>query len=832
MSKIRHLVDLFAPNHYKLHLNIDRSRRLFDGTVTITGQPKSNEVRLHAKHLTITKVTTDISDSPQWHQEDDELVITGTAHTVTVQFAGHISETAMNGLYLCKYKLNGHSQELFATQFESHYARECFPCIDEPAAKATFDVSITSADDDSVVLSNMPGQKVGDTWKFATTPRMSTYLLAFAGGELIHKSGATKRGTKVNVYATPAQSADLLDFPLDMAIRSIEFYEDYFNLPYPLPKLDNIALPDFSAGAMENWGLITYRETALLANDQTAEDDREQIATVIAHEIAHQWFGNLVTMKWWNDLWLNESFASLMENTATDHIHPEYRVWDDFETGDVSTALGRDGLPGVQAVQQEVKTPDEIATLFDGAIVYAKGERLLKMLRQLIGETAFRHGLSNYFRQHQYSNTTADDLWASLSAAANCDIKALMEPWLTRPSYPIIYASRDGHQLTLRQTEFVIGGQPTPDKYWPIPLFANQPELPSVMNQPQLTVELPSQTAQPLQLNVGNGAHYVVKYDDQLLQPLLDNFADLAIVDQIKLLRESLLLSTANLQDISRTLSLLSHLSQVDNQAVLATAAGLIGNLTILIQPDSPAETQFKRFTRQLFSRQFDRLFGDAASDNSLNDTKARPTVLGRSVYGSNPAAITYCQQQYQAQANPAAIDHNLRAIILSCIIKHGSHADFNRLWQLYQASQAADFKLDLAAALTATTSKMDASVLLNAITDELIRPQDVIYFVAWLMSNRHTRSLTWHWLRQQWPWIKQVFGGDMGYNDFLQIAGKRLSTPTELAEYDKFCAGISEPALERTIAVGHHAIASTISWIQRNRSVLEQWLVATSTSN
>ena len=411
MSKIKHLIDYFIPEHYQLHLDISKSKRRLSGTVVITGQPMGNEIRLHAKQLDIKSITDDSGHQLPWHTDGDELAINGQPSKVIVEFAGTISETGMNGLYLCKYKLDGEDHELFATQFESHYARQCFPCIDEPAAKATFDISITTDDpDDKIVLSNMPGKLVDGVWKFDTTPRMSTYLIAFIGGNLINKTGQTNHGVTVSTYATPAQPAESLDFALQTAIKSVEFYENYFGVNYPLPKLDNVALPDFSAGAMENWGLITYRETAMLATSRTAESSKESIATTIAHEISHQWFGNLVTMKWWNDLWLNESFASLMEYIAIDHIYPEFNIWDEYELSYVASALKRDSMPGVQSVQQEVETPDEIATLFDSAIVYAKGERLLKMLRACVGEDVFRRGLAHYFTDHQYANTEANDV--------------------------------------------------------------------------------------------------------------------------------------------------------------------------------------------------------------------------------------------------------------------------------------------------------------------------------------------------------------------------------------------------------------------------------------
>ena len=313
----------------------------------------------------------------------------------------------MHGLYPCYFTHDGVKKQLFATQFESHHAREVFPCVDEPAAKAEYDLTLVTQTG-ITVLGNMPvksEEENGDsrTTTFEKTPRMSSYLLAFVIGELHKKTARTKSGVEVNVWATPAQNENTLDFALDIATRSIDFYDEYFGVKYPLPKSDHVALPDFSSGAMENWGLITYRESCLLADPElTPESSRRFIATVIAHELSHQWFGNLVTMNWWNDLWLNESFANMMEYVAIDALHPEWRMWEDFATNEVTAALRRDSLDGVQSVQADVNHPDEISTLFDPAIVYAKGGRLLVMVRKLIGEEAFRAGLKSYFEKFAY----------------------------------------------------------------------------------------------------------------------------------------------------------------------------------------------------------------------------------------------------------------------------------------------------------------------------------------------------------------------------------------------------------------------------------------------
>ena len=832
MSKIRHLIDYFIPDNYQLHLNISKAKRQFSGQVVVTGQPLSHEIRLHAKGLAISQLSTDTNSQPRWRQDSDEIIIDdGNAHQITVSFSGQINETAMNGLYLCKYRLDGKNCELFATQFESHYARQCFPCIDEPAAKATFDISIATDDpDDSIVLSNMPGHLQSDgVWQFDTTPRMSTYLVAFVGGKLVSTSGVTKNGVVVSAYATPAQPTSSLDYALTTAIKSVEFYEDYFGVNYPLPKLDNIALPDFSAGAMENWGLITYRETALLITADSSEASRESVATVIAHEISHQWFGNLVTMNWWNDLWLNESFASLMENTAVDYIYPEYNVWDDYEINDVSAALKRDAMADVQSVQQDVYSPDEIATLFDSAIVYAKGERLLKMLLAYIGEPAFRNGLTSYFKKYQYSNTTADNLWDELSRASGLNIKELMNPWLTRPGYPLVAVSLRDNQLTMRQHEFVIGRNPDQDKTWPIPLFTTSPSLPKLLNTQQHTVtwDNPSQF---VMFNANDAAHYITQYSYNLLSNIVNNFDQLGTIDKIKLLRESILLSSADLQDITQTVDLARCAQNETNSAVLSTLSGIIGNLDILVQTDTNDELSLKHFAGQLFSSQFNRLFNDNTSSNrSINDRKALAAVLARSVYGNNQSAINYCLHQYHDHIdNLAAIPGDIRPTVLSSAIKYDDSQVFDDLWQIYQSSQDADLKIDLCAGLTSVISQDRISQLLSYVTNsQLVKPQDVIYFVAWLFANKHARTTTWQWLRDNWPWIRQTFSGDMGYDDFARIAGNNLCSTDELAEYDRFFADVTakDQVLVRTVRIGHDSIVNRVRWIQRNQPVLGELL-------
>ena len=293
------------------------------------------------------------------------------------------------------------------------------------------------------VISNTPvksqkteGQRLFTS--FETTPRMSAYLLAFVFGEMGYTEAKTKDGVLIRAYATPDNVA-LTEHGLDVTVRGLEFFCDYFEMPFPLPKLDIVALPDFSVGAMENWGLMTFRETAMLADPKTSSiESRQIVALVVCHELTHQWFGDLVTMKWWDDLWLNESFANMMEYRAVDALYPEWNIWEQFVSHETASAKRRDSLADVQAIQCDVNHPDEISSIFDPSIVYAKGGTVLYMLMNYVGEEVFRAGLKLYFAKHAYGNTRAADLWATLAEAGGQDISGFMNDWLQRPGFPLV----------------------------------------------------------------------------------------------------------------------------------------------------------------------------------------------------------------------------------------------------------------------------------------------------------------------------------------------------------------------------------------------------------
>src|ERR1017187_2365671 len=532
MSKtVRRFYSELKPSHYELQLTPDAKSMTFHGTVGIrfkkTGRP-SQRLTFHQNGLKIEdgqvikhdkKGSQELSVQRINNQDTlnevrihtTEMVYAGD-YEVNLNFKGKITRD-MTGLYPCFFKNKNKEQVLLATQFESHYARDVFPCIDEPEAKATFRLTLITPPG-LQLLSNTPIENQATlpdsmmSTSFETTPPMSPYLLAFVIGNLHNKSTKTKRGTEVGVWATIVQPLAALDFALDVARRSIEFFEDYFGVPYPLAKIDHVAVPDFSSGAMENWGLVTYRERALLAYPgKSSQSAKESIATVITHETSHQWFGNLVTMRWWDDLWLNESFADLMEYQAVDALFPEWQIWESFSINEGLSALRRDASLGVQAVKTNVRHPDEISTLFDSSIVYAKGGRLLFMLKTYIGEESFRHGLTDYFTSHAYGNTTGNDLWQALGKSSGRDIAAFMNPWLDQAGFPVISVDQTDQSITISQAHSLENGETSDDRLWPVPLFTNHQGLPDLLKKAELKVRLSAGT-QLVLFNKNAPGHY------------------------------------------------------------------------------------------------------------------------------------------------------------------------------------------------------------------------------------------------------------------------------------------------------------------------------------
>ena len=829
MTKVPRLLDTFTPNHYNLTLDLTRAEeKEFSGTVIISGDSTGESISLHSKGLTIQSATIDNQPADVSFGEFDELRLSqpnlkNGNHTIHIIFSGNITD-AMHGLYPCYFTHDGVKKQLFATQFESHHAREVFPCVDEPAAKAEYDLTLITRPE-ITVLGNMPikfQKENGDslTTTFEKTPRMSSYLLAFVIGELHKKSARTKSGVEVNVWATPAQNENTLDFALDIATRSIDFYDEYFGVKYPLPKSDHVALPDFSSGAMENWGLITYRESCLLADPElTPESSRRFIATVIAHELSHQWFGNLVTMQWWNDLWLNESFANMMEYVAIDALHPEWRMWEDFATNEVTAALRRDSLDGVQSVRADVNHPDEISTLFDPAIVYAKGGRLLVMVRKLIGEEAFRAGLKSYFEKFAYKNTVGNDLWQELESASGQPIVNLMNAWISQPGLPVVSVSNSHDAAVLSQERFFIGEHQPSDALWPIPLFANQPLNAEILDQKEITVSI----KKPLQLNCGLSAHFITKYDESTREYLLKNITELPTLDKICILQDATILARAGFENSASLLPLALSLKTETNEKVFGMAAGALTELRKFVDDNDTARDSLKKISGEFARATFEELGWDEKAGESDDDRERRTTALSLMMYSEDKEVLNEAKTRFNNN-KLEDLPTEIRALIISTNVRHFETPEMiENLFATYKNTPSNDLQNDIAIGLTSTKNPETAEKILTNIKDSnIIRPQDASRWFVYLIRTRENRQIAWNWLKENWLWVEDKFGDDKSYDDFIRYAGTALITTDELNDFRQFFEPmLNIPALARTIKLGITEIKARVELIERDKEAV-----------
>ena len=500
-SDVKKLPGNVRPLRYAIDLAPDLEAFTFDGSVSIEVEvvEATERITLNAAELDIASAVVTLADGRSVEgaveiDEDEETAVFSFGETLPAgraslacDFTGVLNDQ-LRGFYRSEYVDEGGEKRYMATtQFEATDARRAFPCWDEPSLKATFEVTLT-APKDLTTLSNMPVAKETvegplKTVRFQETPRMSTYLLAFVVGDLASVDATGPGGTLVRVFTTRGKE-EQGRFALENSVKLLHYFNDYFGIPYPLPKMDHVAVPDFAAGAMENWGCIIYRETALLFEEgQSAAVARQRIMQVVAHEMAHMWFGDLVTMAWWDDLWLNESFASWMGDKGVDVLFPEWRMWTQFVSQDTNAALSLDGLESSHPIEVPVKDPAEIREIFD-AISYSKGGSVLRMLEQYLGADTFRDGLRAYIAEHQYANARTEHLWQALEAASGEPVTRIMNSWTQQMGYPVVDVtterSGDGARVGLSQRRFLyshlLGGGTDDPSVWETPVLALTPD--------------------------------------------------------------------------------------------------------------------------------------------------------------------------------------------------------------------------------------------------------------------------------------------------------------------------------------------------------------------
>ena len=795
------LYENFRPENYNIELRINKNTEDVQGHTVITGEKVGESLKLHAKNLKIINVLVN-GERKNIEQKDDELEILDVengAVKIDIKYGFKLTHN-MEGVYLSTYEFEGKEERIVSTQFESHYAREGFPCVDEPEAKATFDLKIIDTDDTDIILGNMPkkservleytsvdpdespegGVSLKKTVRrkiveFETTPRMSTYLLAFVIGHFNSETMKNQHGVEVTTYAALNQPTSMLTFPNQIAADALDLYDDLFGVPYPLPKMDQVAIPDFEAGAMENWGLVTYREACLLADENTPKSHNEYVATVVTHELSHQWFGDLVTMKWWDNLWLNESFANMMQYYSADKLHPEWKIWQDFFTDDCLAALSRDSLPGVQSVQQEVHSPEEIATLFDGAIVYAKGARLMFMLMRLMGERSFFAGLKEYFKKHKYSNTTGDDLWAALQPHAKFDVKEFMDAWILQPGYPML--TDDAQQ------RFLLNGG-TDDTKWPLP---------------KITDDM--------------SGHYIINLSGPEFDEKVANFDKLDLEQRLRLLIDRHLLSKTPIVSTGSLMDLLPKFKDETSEPIFGIVAGIMNSLKIFAAPDTEYYPKLQRYIYYIVEDNLKRLGLEPKEGEDANDTKLRDIILGFALYSEDRDTVEGLAALWNKDLDK--IDAEIRGDVIAAKFRKDNEGDFDYLLDYYQKESNPTIKAEILSTISDARTPENIEKLMKLLNQpEIVRPQDHIYLVAYLLSNFWTRERAFEWVYKNWDYI-YTLTSDKSMDDYVRVTAAKVRTMEQADQFFEFFdQKKDDPALKRSIEVAHVDIMARLRWI------------------
>jgi aminopeptidase N len=728
-----------VPTHYAIELEPDLDRLTIAGTevIDIEVREPTGRIVLNALNLTLTRAAIETT------RQNAAITIDRASETATLSFAQPLSAGAYKlrvdftgvinkfgrGLFVTDYKTAQGGKRMLASHLEPADARRIFPSFDEPAFKATFALTVTLPRA-FTAISNMPvahEEPVTPTLKqvtFAATPRMSSYLFALAAGEFERLSGQAD-GTTVSVVTVAGKSAQGR-FALDSAVELLHYFNDYFGLKYPLPKLDLIALPGGFGGAMENWGAVTFFESLLLFDPATgAESARRRIFAVVAHELAHQWFGNLVTMGWWDNLWLNEGFASWMERKAAEQLYPQWQAWLNGSAGK-QRVLDIDARRTSRPLQRPVANESEAMAAFD-AITYGKGQALIRMIENWLGERTFRDGIRRYLSEHAYGNTTTADLWRALEAASGQPVASVAGTFTEQAGVPLVRgeaACIGGEQrITLRQERFSIRDPNAATRRWQIPvtigaLRALRPSE-TVLLQDQPKEVTAGACGEPVKLNFGDIGYYRVQYDDASRAALARSLRLMSAADRLNLLADAWAMVEASRAPPSSYFELIEEIGADDSSAVWEQVIAVLSRLDRL-ERGRPEHAAFRAYARGKLRPAFDRLGWDGPEGDDAPLLRARLIrTLGEI---GDPDVLAEARRRFDALARDGASPRPaLREPVIALAGLAADRATYDALIaRARNASDASERVRFYLAAASARDPALASETLARTLTDEL----------------------------------------------------------------------------------------------------------------
>ncbi|XP_058405888.1 glutamyl aminopeptidase isoform X1 [Diceros bicornis minor] len=857
------LPDFLIPVHYDLEVKPLMEEDTYTGNVTISinVSAPTQYLWLHLRETRITQLP--VLQRPSGEQvqvrrcfqyetqeyvviEAEEELAPGSGeslYALTVEFAGWLN-TSLVGFYKTTYEENGQVKSMAATDHEPTDARKSFPCFDEPNKKATYTISIVHPNEYNA-LSNMPvetEESVDDEWTRTTFQKsvpMSTYLVCFAVHQFDSVERISNRGVPLTIYVQPEQK-HTAEYAANITKIVFDYFEEYFAMNYSLPKLDQIAIPDFGTGAMENWGLITYRETNLLYDpEESASSNRQRVASVVAHELVHQWFGNIVTMDWWEDLWLNEGFASFFEFLGVNHAEGDWEMLDQILIEDVIPVHEDDSLISSHPIVVTVETPAEITSVFDG-ISYSKGASILRMLEDWMTPEIFQKGCQIYLEKYQFKNAKTSDFWEALEEASNLPVEEVMDTWTRQMGYPVLNVENGS---TITQKRFLLdatanASQPHSEfgYTWTIPVkWTEDSDSSTTIYNRSETGGITLTSSNPsgfLKINPDHIGFYRVNYEvrtwDQIATNLSLNHMDFSSADRASLIDDAFALARAQLLDYKVALNLTKYLRMEEHYIPWQIAITAVTYVISMFEDDN----ELYPLIEDYFQRQV-KPIADSLGWNDAGDhlTKLlRATVLEFACKMGDAEALNNASQLFQQWlSGTVSLPVNLRLLVYRYGMQtSGNETSWNYALDQYQKTSLAQEKQKLLYGLASVNNVTLLSRYLDLVKDSsIIKTQDVFTVIRYISYNSYGKTMAWKWIQLNWEYLVDRFTiTDRTLGRIVTIA-EPFNTELQLWEMESFFnrypeAGAGETPREQVL----ETVKNNIEWLKQNRDSIRQWFL------